>query len=107
VTIIWLMVRISGLLLALLVLSHFAYTHIIYDVAQTDAHFVAENLRRPLFLVWDGLMLWLAMGHAMAGLWIVTGEYSPAHCGRWRFLLVCAGALMLFLGTFNLCSAYL
>ncbi len=76
----WLCVRITGFLLAVLVFAHFAYTHLIHDVADTNATFVLSRMRSPLFLAWDLLMLGLALFHGAAGGWVVIREYTT----KWR-----------------------
>ena len=39
----WLLVRLTGLLLTVLVIGHFALTHIVTDVAQTGSAYVASR----------------------------------------------------------------
>ena len=99
---VWLIVRVTGLLLVVLVFAHFAYTHLIHDVADTDAAFVSSRMRSPLFLAWDWSMLVLALFHAVAGSWTVIGEYAA----KWRSYLhvglVLLASLMFVLGTLNL-----
>ncbi len=99
---IWLIVRITGLLLVLLVLSHFAYNHLIHDVAETDAALVSNRMRLPLFLAWDWLMLVLALLHAATGCWTLIGEYTVRWRRHWRIGLVLLASLMFLLGTLNL-----
>jgi succinate dehydrogenase hydrophobic anchor subunit len=72
----WLVVRITGLLLAVLVLGHFAVTHIVTDVAQTGSAFVAERWRSAIVLGWDWLMLAAAVLHGAAGLRVILVEYA-------------------------------
>lgn len=98
----WLVIRVTGLLLAVLVLAHFAYTHIIYDIAETDAAFIAANMRTPFFLVWDWLILTLALLHGCGGIWVVAGEYSQSRRSFFRFLLIMIALLIFSIGTNNL-----
>ena len=63
----WVLVRLTGLILTVLVLGHFALTHIIYDVAETDAAFIARRWSSALWLAWDWLMLAWAILHGAAG----------------------------------------
>lgn len=81
-TVAWLTVRITGVVLAVLVVGHFALTHIITDVAETDSSFVAARWGSALFVAWDGVMLVAAVVHGGIGVWIALREY--AHTDRWR-----------------------
>jgi len=80
----WLAVRLTGLILTILVLGHFALTHFVTDVAETDSSFVASRWSSPLFVAWDWTMLVAAVVHGAAGLWVAMGEYAA---GRRRALL--------------------
>lgn len=101
----WILLRLTGVVLSLLVLGHFALTHIVNDVAETDAAFVADRFASALFVAWDALMLITALVHGAAGLWIVSGEYAPASSRSWRTgLIVVASALAIF-GTITLIVA--
>lgn len=80
----WLTIRLTALVLSVLVLGHFALTHFITDVADTDSSFVAARWASPLFIAWDWTMLVAAVVHGAAGLWVAIGEYAT---GRRRTLL--------------------
>ena len=68
----WLFMRVSGLLLLFLALLHFAITHIVNDVVDTDYSFVARRWDNPLWRVFDWALLALALGHGLNGVrWIV------------------------------------
>lgn len=95
---VWLSVRITGLLLIVLVFSHFAYTHLIHDVADTNAAFVSSRMRSPLFLAWDLSMLVLALFHGVAGSWAIIREYTTKWRSYLRFALVLLASLMFMLG---------
>lgn len=104
--IVWVLVRVTGLLLALLVLAHFAHTHIINDVADTDSEFVTQYFDSLLFILWDWLMLVLAVVHGAAGIWVAITEYGGSH-RRWRYrILVLVSGVMLVVGTMTLVSAW-
>jgi hypothetical protein len=47
------LVRVTGLLLTVLVLGHFALTHIVHDVADTNAAFIARRWGSALWLIWS------------------------------------------------------
>jgi succinate dehydrogenase hydrophobic anchor subunit len=96
----WVVVRVTGLLLAVLVLGHFAVTHVLTDVGETGSAFVAERWRSAVVLGWDWLMLAAAVLHGAAGLRLVIVEYAGQ--GRARLLtalLVTVSAGMFVLGT--------
>ena len=98
VLVVWLSVRITGLLLVVLVIAHFSYTHLIHDVADTNAAFVSSRMRSPLFLAWDLSMLVLALFHGVAGNWTIIREYSTTWRSYLRFALVLLASLMFMLG---------
>ena len=76
----WFFMRISGLLLLFLALTHFALTHIVTDVTDTDARFVAERWDNPLWRLFDWALLVLALLHGLNGLRWIIDDYvrSPA-----------------------------
>jgi succinate dehydrogenase hydrophobic anchor subunit len=99
----WVVVRVTGLLLAVLVLGHFALTHILTDVSETGSSFVAERWRSAVVLGWDWLMLAAAVLHGAAGLRVIVVEY--ARPGRARSLSVALFGLsvaMFALGTMTI-----
>jgi succinate dehydrogenase / fumarate reductase membrane anchor subunit len=68
----WAFMRLSGLLLVFLALIHFAITHIVNDVVDTNYDFVVERWHNPAWRLFDWLLLVLALGHGANGLrWIV------------------------------------
>ena len=68
----WLFMRLSGLALVFLALLHFAITHILNDVTDTDYHFVAHRWSNPMWRIFDWALLALALLHGLNGLrWIV------------------------------------
>jgi succinate dehydrogenase / fumarate reductase membrane anchor subunit len=68
----WVFMRLSGLALVFLALVHFAITHIVNDVVETDYDFVAERWHNPAWRLFDWLLLVLALSHGLNGLrWIV------------------------------------
>lgn len=87
--------RLSGVLLAVLVLGHFVATHVTTDVADTDAQFIDRRWASALWVTWDGVMLAATLAHAVLGLWAVTADYSAGRRRRiWRAaLLVTAGTV--------------
>ena len=68
----WYFMRISGLVLIFLALTHFAITHIVHDVVRTDADFVGERWDNPLWRLFDWTLLTLALFHGLNGVrWII------------------------------------
>ena len=74
----WLFMRVSGLALVFLALVHFAITHIVNDVVDTDAAFVAERWANPLWRLFDWALLTLALFHGLNGLRWIIDDYMPA-----------------------------
>jgi succinate dehydrogenase hydrophobic anchor subunit len=98
------LVRVTGLLLTILVLGHFAVTHIVNDVAETDAAFVARRWGSALWLTWDWLMLAAAIVHGAAGVSVAIDDYAAdaARRGRYRRILIGLSAVALALGTITI-----
>ena len=78
----WLFMRVSGLALVFLALVHFAITHIVNDVAETDAAFVAERWDNPLWRLFDWALLALALLHGLNGLRWIVDDYVRAPAAR-------------------------
>jgi succinate dehydrogenase hydrophobic anchor subunit len=104
----WLMVRVTGLILTVLVIGHFALTHILTDVAETDATFVTARWASALTIGWDWLMLASAVLHGAAGLRVVIGDYAPDRARRPLVgLLLLLSLGMTALGTWTIVHAVL
>lgn len=105
----WLVVRLTGLFLSVLVLGHFALTHIVTDVADTGASFVARRWSSTLWLAWDWLMLASAVVHGAAGVWIAIDDYTPVGPRRrgLHWLLLVVAALVFIVGTATITTAIL
>jgi len=76
----WYFMRVSGLVLIFLSLLHFSITHIINDVVETDAEFVANRWSNPLWRLYDWMLLTLALFHGLNGVRWIIEDYvrSPA-----------------------------
>ena len=100
-------IRLTGLLLAVLVLGHFALTHVVTDVADADAGFIARRWGTALWIAWDWLMLAAALVHGAAGVWVTIEDYTPDRGRRRRrqAALTGASAVMLARGTVTLALA--
>jgi succinate dehydrogenase hydrophobic anchor subunit len=104
----WVTVRVTGLILAVLVLGHFAVTHVVTDVADTGSTFVAERWRSAIVLGLDWLMLAAAVLHGAAGMRGVVVEYAGPRVARFLVAgLVVLSAAMLALGTATILAVIL
>ncbi len=95
----WFFMRISGLVLVVLALGHFALTHIINDVTSTNAQFVANRWSNPLWRTYDWALLTLALFHGLNGLRVITEDYvrSPGKRAAVKAVLyVVAGTLFVY-----------
>jgi succinate dehydrogenase hydrophobic anchor subunit len=78
----YLLVRVTGALLAVLVLGHFSLTHVVNDVADTGSAFIGRRWASAFWLAWDWAMLGAAFAHAGAGVWVVIDDYTPEPARR-------------------------
>lgn len=89
----WYFMRISGLVLVILALLHFAITHIIYDVAETDASFVEGRWANPLWRLYDWTLLVLAFGHGANGMRYLIDDYVRSAAVRRLIKIVTFGLI--------------
>lgn len=97
----WLYMRLSGVLLVVLIFGHLLVNLFLGDGVQAiDFAFVAGKLADPFWIVYDLLLLWLALIHGANGMRTLVNDY--AH-GRLRIVLLVALAgatvVLLVLGT--------
>lgn len=71
----WLLIRLTGLLLSVLVLGHLLAVHLLTDVAHTTSSFVLRRWSTALWIGWDGTMLTAALAHGAAGTWAVLRDH--------------------------------
>lgn len=97
----WLTIRLTAVVLAVLVLAHFAATHLLTDVAGTDSVFVAARWESGLVAATDWLMLVCAVLHGTAGAWTIANDYvrSPARRSAIRVILGVLAVAMVAVGT--------
>jgi len=93
--------RASGVVLVVLIFGHLFVNLVAGEgVKAIDFAFVAGKLADPFWIVWDMLLLWLALIHGANGMRTVTNDYAR---GRIRTLLLGAigvsTAVLLILGT--------
>ena len=96
--------RISGLALLFLALTHFALTHIVNDVVETDHRFVAERWDNPLWRLFDWALLFLALLHGLNGLRWIIDDYvrTPARRAAVKAVLYSVSFALLGLGTLTI-----
>lgn len=71
----WFFMRISGLILVFLALTHFSITHIFNDVTHTNAGFVTRRWNNPLWRIFDWSLLALGLLHGVNGVRLITDDY--------------------------------
>jgi succinate dehydrogenase / fumarate reductase membrane anchor subunit len=100
----WLYVRVSGLLLILMVLTHFGIMHLHYGVGHIDFAVVAARYRTPFWRVYDLVMVLLAVTHGMNGAKMILDDYL--HPRSWRTAVLCLvwaiGFIFLVMGGFTI-----
>ena len=97
----WFFMRVTGLILLFLALAHFAITHIINDVVETDAEFVANRWDNPFWQVFDWLLLVLALLHGANGARWVVEDYvrRPGPRATAKYAVYALTAALLVYGT--------
>lgn len=94
------LMRTTAVLLAVLVVGHFALTHIVTDVSDTGSGFVLRRWSSALWLAWDWTMLAAALTHGGAGAWLLVEEQGTGRAARHlKAGIVLTVALLLTLGT--------
>ncbi|HEV7742728.1 MAG TPA: succinate dehydrogenase hydrophobic membrane anchor subunit [Pseudolysinimonas sp.] len=97
----WLYMRFSGVLLVVLIFGHLLVNLFLgQGVSAIDFAFVAGKLANPFWIVWDTLLLWLALIHGANGMRTLTNDYARGKL-RIVLLVLLAGATvtLLALGT--------
>ena len=100
----WFFMRVSGLVLLFLALTHFAITHILNDVVETDAEFVAARWENPLWRMFDWVLLTLALGHGLNGLRWIIDDYvrRPSARATVKAVLYSVSGALFAYGTFTI-----
>jgi succinate dehydrogenase / fumarate reductase membrane anchor subunit len=96
--------RISGLVLVVLALGHFALTHIVNDVVDTDAEFVGERWSNPLWRTYDWALLTLALFHGLNGLRVIIDDYvrSPGKRAAVKSVIYVVSGTLFVYGTLTI-----
>lgn len=100
----YLTIRVTGVMLAVLALGHYGLTHIVNDVAETDSAFIATRWSSALWIVWDALLLGAALLHGMAGMATVIRDHRPDAPSAKRWIAIGAGvtAILFIIGVATL-----
>ena len=98
----WIYMRFSGIILVVLIFGHLFVNLVAGEgVKAIDFAFVAGKLANPFWVVWDTLLLWLALIHGANGMRTIVNDY--ANMPRLRKILLGAigisTAILLILGT--------
>lgn len=98
----WVYMRASGVVLVVLIFGHLFVNLVAGEgVNAIDFAFVAGKLADPFWVVWDTLLLWLALIHGSNGMRTLVNDYTRSPLVR-RILLAAvaiATAVLLILGT--------
>ena len=98
----WIYMRASGVVLLVLIFGHlFVNLFAGEGVKAIDFAFVAGKLADPFWIVWDTLLLWLALIHGANGIRTIINDYAKNPTVR-RILLGAVAVstiLLLTLGT--------
>lgn len=92
----YVVLRVTGIALSVLVLGHFAVTHFVTDVAQNDSAFVARRLSSGLWIAWDSVMLAAALAHGSVGVCLAIADYADERRRRMLERAIFAFAAVLF-----------
>ena len=79
----WVFMRVSGVLLVLLVLCHFAIMHVLGDgLDRVNFAFVSGRWANPFWRIYDFAMLTLALLHGGNGLRVIIDDYARSDARR-------------------------
>ena len=100
----WFFMRVSGLVLVFLALLHFAVTHVVNDVVETDASFVTARWDNPLWRLFDWTLLALALVHGLNGVRWSIDDYLRARGARAavKAVLYSVSGVLFAYGTFTI-----
>jgi succinate dehydrogenase membrane anchor subunit len=97
---IWYLMRLTGLGLFVLVLSHYLIMHVLYDPKDQDSLWIGIRWNSTFWRGFDWLMLMLVLFHAFMGMRVVISDMSK---GTTRTVLLSGlyilAALLFAMGT--------
>jgi succinate dehydrogenase / fumarate reductase membrane anchor subunit len=98
---VWYLMRLTGLGLFVLVLSHYLILHVLYDPAQQDASWIADiRWSSTFWRAYDWLLLILVLFHAFMGMRVVISDYTGGRVRAfWLTLLYLLAAALFVMGT--------
>src|SRR5512133_3473107 len=82
----WLFMRVSGIVLLVMVLLHFAIMHVTTPVEDVNFAFVAARWATPGWRIYDFVVLTLGLIHGLNGVRVVTDDLF--HSRWWRVTLL-------------------
>ncbi|HEX9017231.1 MAG TPA: succinate dehydrogenase [Chloroflexota bacterium] len=82
----WLFMRVSGIVLLVMVLLHFAIMHVFTPVQDVNFAFVAGRYTTLGWRFYDFVLLALALIHGLNGVRVVTDDLF--HSKGWRVFLI-------------------
>jgi succinate dehydrogenase / fumarate reductase, membrane anchor subunit len=98
----WIYMRASGVILVVLIFGHL-FVNLVAGtgVRAIDFAFVAGKWANPFWVVWDTLLLWLALIHGANGMRTIVNDYAKNPTLRRVFLIAIAASavLLILLGT--------
>ncbi len=98
----WIYMRVSGLVLVVLIFAHlFVNLFAGEGVKAIDFAFVAGKWADPFWVVWDTLLLWLALIHGGNGMRTLVNDYATNPTVRKILLggILASTAILIILGT--------
>ncbi|MGV8884484.1 MAG: succinate dehydrogenase hydrophobic membrane anchor subunit [Microbacteriaceae bacterium] len=98
----WIYMRASGVVLVVLIFGHLFVNLVAGEgVKAIDFAFVAGKFANPFWVVWDTLLLWLALIHGANGMRTLVNDYATKPVVRRILLGAILGStvVLLLLGT--------
>lgn len=98
----WIYMRVSGFFLVVLIFAHLFVNLASGDgVRAIDFAFIAGKYATPFWMIWDTLLLWLALIHGANGMRTIVNDYAHRPLLRKTFLglILVSTILLLILGT--------
>ena len=98
----WIYMRVSGVILVVLIFGHLFVNLVAGEgVNAIDFAFVAGKWADPFYIVWDTLLLWLALIHGANGMRTIVNDYASNPLLRriFKVALLASTVILLILGT--------